>query len=65
MIDKSDMNKLKRDFGELPNMISKNQLTEWFLGKQKVNRFYCIQASVLEIVNAAEKCGIKVRRVFY
>ena len=61
MIYRSEMNKLRQDLKELPKVVNKSELTEWFLGKQRINKQYCSQASVLEIINAAEKCGIKVK----
>lgn len=60
MLSNSDMNKLEKDFMELPKIVQKNELKEWIIMKQFTNRTYCNQASISEIVKAAEKCGITV-----
>lgn len=54
---------LERDMKkQLPKTIDKNDLIDWFLGKQKKNKFYCHDITVKELVKSAATCGITVIR---
>lgn len=62
MIFHKDLNRLKKDMEELPEEISRTNLIEWFLEKQKEKKPYCVGTTIAEIINVAYMCNIKVIR---
>lgn len=57
---KDEKSKLIEEFKKFPKTIKKKELTQWLIEKQKVNRSYCTHISIIQLINTAEKCGIKV-----
>lgn len=62
MVLEKDFKKLKNDMKELPKEISRNNLIDWFLEKQKAKTSYCVWATIAEIIIVADICNIKVIR---
>lgn len=62
MIFPKDINRLKDDMKELPKEISRTNLIDWFLEKQKAKKPYCLGTTTAEIINIAYMCDIRVIR---
>lgn len=62
MVFERDFKRLKNDMKELPKEISRINLIDWFIEKQKSKKSYCISATIAEIIIIADVCNIKVIR---